>query len=367
MSDYIFNQNKEDYTKPTLFLGEQKGIFDTINKVYPEIWKLYKKLKSLDWDEEEFDFTSLNLEFKQVSANYKDIMIKTLAWQWEADSVAATSIIPILAPFITSTELWTTWCRVQENECLHANTYSEIVRSSFDDPNEVLNEVLAVKESLTRLNNVINVFSDTYKASLEYSESLVNNVSVNKEYYYNKVLTYVITLYILERVQFVASFAITFSLAEASIFVPIGKAVQKIAQDEFEIHCKLDKAILLYEKNTPLGNSIISKNKDIYKSILEEVIESEFNWTDYLFSEGRELIGVTPKLLKNWVLWCSKDIYEVLNITSSYELPDNNPLPFLDDWLTNSHQASPQEEKNTAYLLGAVVDTTGDEVLDFKL
>ena len=105
MLDTVFNYDKTDYQKPLLLLGQRPGLFDTVNRHYPEIWKLYKAQKSLDWDENEFDYSSCNADFKSCSRSTYDMMIKTLAWQWEADSVASRAIAPVLAPFITSSEL----------------------------------------------------------------------------------------------------------------------------------------------------------------------------------------------------------------------------------------------------------------------
>ena len=112
MTDTVFNYDKTDYAKPLLLLGQRPGLFDTVNRHYPEIWKLYKAQKSLDWDENEFDYSSCNAEFKSCTRATYDMMIKTLAWQWEADSVASRAIAPVLAPFITSSELWAAWQRI---------------------------------------------------------------------------------------------------------------------------------------------------------------------------------------------------------------------------------------------------------------
>src|SRR5690625_4478005 len=103
--------------------------------------------KSLDWDENEFDYSSCNADFKKANRSTYDMMIKTLAWQWEADSVASRAIAPVLAPFITSSELWAAWQRISDNEVIHAATYSEIVRNSFDDPSVIIDEILRVEEA----------------------------------------------------------------------------------------------------------------------------------------------------------------------------------------------------------------------------
>ncbi|MFO5520899.1 hypothetical protein ACLBP3_30280, partial [Klebsiella pneumoniae] len=45
-----------------------------------------------------------------------------------------------------------------------------------------------------------------------------------------------IALYFLERIQFMASFAVTFAIGRTGAFQQIAAAVKKIAQDEFEVN-----------------------------------------------------------------------------------------------------------------------------------
>ena len=95
----IFNIHKSDYKSTDLFLGQSGGLLDSINRPYPELFAMYKKMLSLRWDENEFDYVSCNSEFKTCSRGMYDAMIYNLAYQWEADTVASKSIVPILAPF----------------------------------------------------------------------------------------------------------------------------------------------------------------------------------------------------------------------------------------------------------------------------
>ena len=67
MPDTVFNYAKTDYEKPPLFLGQKAGLFDTVNHPYPDIWRLYKAQKSLDWDENEFDYSSCNADSSSCS------------------------------------------------------------------------------------------------------------------------------------------------------------------------------------------------------------------------------------------------------------------------------------------------------------
>jgi ribonucleoside-diphosphate reductase beta chain len=351
----VFNEKKTIASymeaRPPLFFGEAQGLFNTVNKPYPKIWSLYKEMKSLDWSEDEFDFSQCNIDFKTCSKSVYDMMIRTLAWQWEADSVASRSIAPVLAPFISDSSLWAAWQRVSDNEVIHAATYSEIVRMSFDDPEKVFSDVLSVKDSILRMDGVNAVFSKLYVTSHIYalSEELTDEV-------YDDLFMAVVALLLLERVQFMASFSITFAICSTNIFQSIGKAVQKIAQDELEIHSELDKEVLRVELSTERGRAAYLRLKPRIRALAEEVINSELKWIEYLFSEGRELVGVNAQTVSAWVLFNAKEVYKFLDIESEHKFPKTNPMPFMENWISISKtQAAPQEQNGVQYKVNSIV------------
>jgi len=363
IKDTIFNTKKTDYNNVSLLMGDQpNGLFDTVNKKFPEIWELYKVCKSLDWDENEFDYSSCNVEFKTCSKSTYEMMIKTLAWQWEADSVACRSIAPVMAPFITSSELWAAIQRISDQEVLHSATYSEIVRSSFDDPSEIIAEVLKVEEAMARMTSVSRVFSEAYKASHMYALGMIEN---NQDTY-NKAFMVFVALLCLERIQFASSFAVTFAICDTGMFGPIGKAVQKIAQDELEVHAEFDKRVITAELKTERGQIAMEQCADQIKDLVDEVVNGELDWTEYLFSEGRELVGLNKSLLSQWALFCSKPVYRFLKVKSEHTLPKSNPLKFMENWLDISKtQASPQEQDNGQYKVSIM--RRDDENEDFDI
>jgi len=260
----MFNKEKtlEEYRKTPLFLGAEPGLFDTIHKQYPKIWSLYKEMKSLDWSEDEFDYSQCNLDFKNCNKDVADIMIRTLAYQWEADSLASRSILGCFGPFITNSELFAAWAAVTQNEIVHSATYSEIVRMSFDNPNSVMKDILDVKESLVRMNAVADTLGSLSKLGSAYSLKQVKN----DQELYNSVYLGVCTLLMLERIQFMSSFAITFTICDTGLFQPIGQAVKKINQDELEVHVALDKEILKTENKTERGMLAKQQTKDKVKT-----------------------------------------------------------------------------------------------------
>jgi len=342
----IFNTEKTDYESPSLFFGEEAGLFDTVNKKYPEIWEIYKTIKSLDWDENEFNYSSCVNDFKTCDRSTYDMMIKTLAWQWEADSFVSR-ISPLVGCVVSSSELWAAWQRLSDQEVVHAATYSEIVRNSFDDPSDILDEILRVEESLDRLETVSRVMSRAYKTAHKYALGEIKEVTQDV---YNDIFMFVMGILCLERIQFMSSFAVTFAICDTGLFQPIGKAVQKIAQDEFETHVALDKEVLKNELNTERGKIAFDQCKEEIEDLINEIIGSEQQWVDYLFSEGRELIGLNENILKEWTKYCARDVVTFLGVDCNYKLPAKNPLKFMENWLDiGKSQGSPQEEDIAQY------------------
>jgi len=365
----IFNSKKTDYDAKSIFLGEKKGLVDTIHSRHPKIWELYKTLKSQDWDETEFDFSSCNVDFKNCDPTTYDAMIFTLAWQWEADSVVAHSIAPLVAPLINSDEVWCTWLKINENENIHALTYSEIVRCSFDNPETIIDDILKVRQSLDRLDVTMGVLEEIYNVSHKYALGLVED---NQETY-NVAFKLPIALLFLERIQFIASFAVTFAITETGVFTPIGKAVEKIAQDELEIHSEVDKLIIQHEMGLDRGKIAYEETKAEMNNMLNEIVIQECEWSDFLFSEGREILGLTPDILKRWVGYNAKHVYDFMNYTPSDKVleviggsfPDKNPLKFMEYHLDLSKiQSSPQEEQHGAYRVSVLQRDDDDFIFD---
>ncbi|MEO7068835.1 MAG: ribonucleotide-diphosphate reductase subunit beta [Rhodanobacter sp.] len=362
----IFNTEKDDYVRPEIILGQDPGLFDTINKHYPPLWKLYKTLKGQDWDENEFDYAPCNVQFKSCDKNTYDMMVKTLAWQWEADSVAARSITGVLAPVCTSSEAWAGWVEITRNEIVHAATYSEIVRNSFDNPDDILEEILSVQEAVSRLKVVSSAFNDALEVSYDYARG----VRRNDQEAYNAIYLFIVAMLCMERIQFMASFAVTFGICEGTgLFQPIGKAIQKIAQDEFEVHVQYGKEILRAMYKTERGRVAFEQCEGRIIAMINEVSASEVTWTDYAFSEGRELTGVTCQMMTDWVHFSATDVARFFGLEAKVAFPliDENPLKYMEAWLDMSKiQASNQEEDTAQYKVGVMQRDDENEVFDVE-
>jgi len=367
LPENIINLDKKNYNAPEIILGEKDGIFDTINKSYPELWKLYKSQCSMDWDANEFDYSPCNVQFKTCERHIYDMMIKNLAWQWETDGIAAKVFINVLSNVCTSTEAWAGWLEIAKIESTHSEAYSEIVRNSFDDPSEVLQEVLRVREAQERLVVISRVFEDARIASLKYGLGMI----LNDQELFNKIYLFLVAVLCMERIQFMGSFAVTFGICESTgLFMPAGKAIQKIAQDEFDIHVHFGKEVLKQIYKTPRGQIAFEQTRPQIIQLLNEVVGSEIDWVSYAFSEGRELTGVTAEMMVDWDCFGGTDIAHFFGIEDEVNFPliETNPLKFMESWISiDKVQASAQEEDLGAYKVNTMQRDDDGEIFDIDL
>jgi ribonucleoside-diphosphate reductase beta chain len=361
----IFNTEKSDYDRSTLFLGQQAGLIDTVNNHHPRLWELYRSLRSLDWDTNEFDFTPCAVEFKMKDQRIAQAMIQNLAWQWEADSVASNSIMAVMNHFVTDTALKVTWDQITANENLHGTTYSEIVRYSLGDNNEVLNSVLDIKESIDRLTTIGRVMGNSYRVGLKVSMGIIARDSDEA---YAAAFLFTVALFFLERVHFMGSFAVTGAIAQTGDYMPICKAVQRIAQDEAEIHVNVGKYVLETEMATKRGRACWKAHRDLIADMAMEVRASEMRWRNFQRDSGSIVPGVGWDEIGSYIAFNTADAMDVLELPVDFKAPLDNPLPYMNKWLdVSSTQASPQEQDNGQYRVNVVKHDDNGKRFDFQL
>lgn len=348
-----------DYTtvSKSLFLGRKIGLIENMRNEFPKVWDLYKQLKSLDWDENEIDISSCRNEFKTLPPEVTNLMIRTLAWQYEADS-SASHIAALMMPFVNNTEMMCYLSELAKNELLHSLSYKVIVQNSFDNPEEFLKELVSIKESFQRLDNVNKVFDEIYTLSHKYALG-----DVTDERQIRKALfKFWVTVYCLERIQFMSSFAVTFGLAEEGDFVPIAKLVQKICTDEFQIHVQGDKVVLTNELAVEENFSIYLECMNELQVIVKEVVDCELNWLEFLFDGKEEIANIRKAKVREFVLYSAADVYKFLKMPNPYPAVTSNPLPYMNKWIViDNNQTSPQEESVGNYLLGGFIDDSAQE------
>lgn len=366
MTDKIFNKNNTAYLTADypLFLGQPLALYDSVHTIHPEIFSAYKELKSLDWSEDEMDLTQSRMDLKHMGPELRDFFTANLTYQWEGDSIAARSIAPLIAPFVSNSELWAAECKRSENEVLHTLTYSEIVRQCYEDPKEVFEMVMKNDNVLVRGDVIAKVFADLQNAGARYTLGIHTEDRVGLMKY---IVSFYVALFALEQVEFMSSFACTFGVAQQGWMVGASRLVQKISVDEIVHARKYNVRILDALLQDPDAYSAFLSERENLRKIVDEAVQTEFDWNSYLFSEGRKVVGLTKELLDEWVRWCAQVIYDYFGFDLPFERVLKNPIPYMDDWLNiDVIQNANQESANTNYKLNSVVYTlSDDEILDF--
>lgn len=342
----VFNAHKSDYERPEIILGEAPGLIDSINRPYPEIFKLYKEMKSMDWDENEYAYSKNMTDFEILPPHKVSTMIDALAWQWETDSMANRSITTIMGLYNPCDDAWLAWGRITDNEGLHGLTYSEIVRLSMKDPRQVLQQILAVKEALGRMSVVSKVFHASKIRGLQFQLGQVPNDQET----YNHGFLFIFTLFVMERLQFMVSFASTFALGEEGDFDQICKGVQKIANDEYQIHVEVGRECLREMLATPRGKRAYIECRSTMEKIVNEVVATELSWNQFAFRHGHSLKHLNQRLGADWVKFCAHQVVTPFSLECTHGTIANNPLPYMSHWVNlDSMQNSPQTGENGQY------------------
>lgn len=360
----VFNAQNTEWQdgKYQLFMGQAPALHDGINVNQPKLFELYKQQVSQRWTENEFNHDQSRLDLLSCPKSVYKTMLLNLSFQWELDSVACRAIAPLFAPFITNSELWAVMMENSNMEVIHALSYSEIVRQCVVDTNEVFEMVMLNEHTIQRATIVVKVFDDLARVGAEYTLGLRGKTQDT----YNQVFKGIVALYILERLQFMASFAATFAIVEQGYFQSIGKMVQKIMLDEIACHAATDAEVIKIELRTERGQLAFIQCKDDIIAMINAVIKQELSWSEYLFSDGRSIVGLNPTLLNEWVYYNAQAIFAEFGLENPNTKIAKNPLPWMMNWIDiDKHQNAMQESDGNNYALNLVKNDLGDEELEF--
>lgn len=341
----IFNLER-DHTDRRILLGDKPSLVDSVNMTYPELFAHYKNQRSLDWDEQEFRYETTLREFARGDSD-SEIMTDTIAWQWEADSIVANAVPQVVHSTITNSEALLGYAKIVEIEMLHSLTYSEITRMAFKDPNTIINRVIGNESLHERLSDITIIFEEARVAAAKYSLGLISRAEAIPP-----LLLFYCALPTLERCQFMPSFAITFGYGEMGRFMAVVNAVQKICQDELEVHIPFNLAIVRTIFTDPEMLGYYDQIHPRLVRLIRDIHGTERAWIIRTL-EGRD----TPETFNEESLHAFND-YSCTYMARFFEfsdrmdfnLVDRNPINYMDQWVNLSLvQTSPQEQDNNQY------------------
>lgn len=372
----IFNSGKTDYEKTDIFLGQPRGLFDTINRQYPVQTRLYERLRGQDWTENEFQFTPCKMDFINAPEWVSNRLIRNIAYQWPTDSLASSTIAGITACVTSSTEIYTGYQRISDNESIHALTYGKIVEISFsDNARKALDRFKNDHDAMERMTSVSITFERAFIAAHRWAlfQAKPDVFPLTKDEIYETydiMFLYVVALLIMERVQFTPSFLETFAICKMNWFQAIGDAVQRIAQDELEIHVPFGAANITSMMATARGREAYKNNKLLIAAMIDEGVRTEENWIQIGARDGQELEYASTDTLTDFARFSGTDVATFMGVRDlvQFQMVNANPVPWMKERVNlKALQASPMEAPATSYMVNAVADDTKGKKLKFAM
>ncbi|HCH9411485.1 TPA: ribonucleotide-diphosphate reductase subunit beta [Salmonella enterica] len=363
-----------DHTNADLFLGDSLGIADYVRVAHPELERLALLQRSQFWTETEISLEADKKQWPNLPRDIQEITLLNLAWQTQTDSFISRAPEAAIMPLVSRPELEGMLKQWSYFEDLHSRAYSNIIRNVLTDPAEFIDSVTKNQEAFARIADSVELFDELYllgqyflavrdhRGDNTYPETEFPEVKRETQ---AKLLDAYFAIYGLEAMQFYASFACTFALAENDILQGIAKNLQLIAKDE-ALHTQMSKAIIqimFQQFDKDLVDDALAKAP----AQLLKTLKTEIEWGHFIF-KGRSLIGLNAELLEEYLYFVGRNAFMHIGVEWPSHLPviTKNPIPWIMNWLdTTSLQPAPQEiQIGAAYRVGQVTETSMDTLKD---
>ena len=362
MAKTVFNQEKVDFTKSTMFFGPDQNTqrYDVFK--FPEFDKLNQTMLGYFWRAEEVSLQKDRADFANFRPEQKHIFTSNLKYQTLLDSVQGRGPSLAFLPYVSLPELEgciVTWDFL---ETIHSRSYTHIMKNVYSDPSEVFDTILDDKEILKRATAVTknyDAFTEAADAWFHRGEGTLRNVK-------KLMFLAMMNVNILEGLRFYVSFACTFAFAESKVMEGSAKIISLIARDE-ATHLNLSTQILkhwLKGNDDPEMASVAKECEEEIYEMWRTCVEEEKAWADYLFKDGA-IIGLNEELLYHYVEYIANRRLKALGYKTIFDRPVNtNPLPWTQHWLSSSGlQVAPQETEVESYIIGGIKQDVDKESL----
>ena len=387
----IFSTEETVRSKDTrLFLGKNssnRNIQTYHAPKYPWILEFAEELRAVgNWSKNEIDLSKEKKDFDSLSPEGRHIFEKGLKFGIALDSCAGRSPLRLFSESGLSNnpewELYLT--NHQNNELLHSESYTEMVRAIFNDVDDFIESIItddfvlqraeSILKELDKVTDILNrreanltAWDAGWQNTVFHrsdDEDFINDNLVKKCIYKSAII-----LNMFEGIRFFATFVTAWSFSEQPEKLLSGSSniFKLIARDEM-IHLDVfQKVIKLLRTSEEEGFfEVVEEMEDEIYELFMTAHKEEMDWIEHLFSKGSPLIGMNETILKEYM-----DYIFAVRITNIGMDPSviglkikTNPLPWVDNYLDSSHiKSAPQEIESVNYV--AAIDSSLDE--DFTL
>jgi len=350
----VLKKNKKSHLEKAMFFDEGVDVARYDQVKYPNIEKITDKQLGFFWRPEEIDVSKDKKDFHELTKHEQHIFTCNLKRQILLDSVQGRApnlaFLPICS--LPEVENWIeTWSFF---ETIHSRSYTHIIRNVYADPSKVFDEMLDIQEIIECGNDIAKYYDDLIDC---------NNGPTNKMDHKRALWMCMLSANALEGIRFYVSFACSWAFAELKKMEGNAKIIKFICRDE-NTHLAA---------TTTMIKGLMREDKDFAKiakemepqaiELFKQVIEQEKAWAQYLFKDG-SMIGLNESILKDYVEWIGSKRMRALGLTSPYSVPQMNPLPWTEKWISGGNvQVAPQETEISSYVVGGVKQDVDEKTL----
>ena len=374
----VFNKNKVDTKKQPMFFGQPLGVQRYDEYKYPVFDRLTQSQLGYFWRPEEVSLQKDRSDYQTLTPEQKHIFTSNLKYQIMLDSVQGRGPGMAFIPYCSLPELEACMTVWEFMEMIHSRSYTYIIKNVYSDPSEVFDTILDDENVLQRATSVTESYDDFISEAHEYDSGYAWRFAreghpagtLDRHELKRKLYRAIANVNILEGIRFYVSFACSFAFGENKLMEGSAKILSLIARDESQ-HLVITQNIL---KNWAKGDDeemqkIAKEEKPVIVEMFKKTVEEEKAWANYLFKEG-SMIGLTEKLLQNYVEWIANRRMKAIGIDPIFDqVARNNPLPWTQHWLNSKgQQNAPQETEIESYIVGGIKqDVKKDTFAGFSL
>lgn len=374
----VFNSNRVDIREQPMFFGQPLGVQQYTTFKYPVFDKLTQTQLGFFWKPDEISLQKDRNDYATLRPEQKHIFTSNLKYQVMLDSVQGRGPGLAFIPYCSLPELESAMTVWEMMEMIHSRSYTHIIKNLYPNPDEVFNTILDDEKILSRASTVTSSYDQFIQAAHQYDSTdewvhAQEGVSYAKEARIEmkrKLFRAMMNVNILEGIRFYVSFACSFAFGELKVMEGSAKIISLIARDENQ-HLVLTQNIInnWAKGDDPEMKAIYHEEVDLSRKMFEDTVNEEKAWAQYLFKDG-SMIGLSEKLLSNYVEWIANRRMKAIGLKPLYDVPaNNNPLPWTEHWLKSKGlQVAPQETEVESYIIGGIKqDIKEDAFAGFKL
>ena len=374
----VFNSSVVNTKEQPMFFGQPLGVQQYTSFKYPVFDKITQTQLGFFWKPDEVSLQKDRADYQSLRPEQKHIFTSNLKYQVMLDSVQGRGPGMAFIPYCSLPELESAMTVWEMMEMIHSRSYTHIIKNLYSDPDEIFSTILSDEKILSRARSVTEAYDDfiqdahRYDSSHDWIHAQEGAGSFREDRYElkRKLFRAMMNVNILEGIRFYVSFACSFAFGELKVMEGSAKIISLIARDENQ-HLVLTQNIInkWREGDDPDMKKIYEEEKAYSTAMFQRTVDEEKAWAQYLFKDG-SMIGLSEKLLGNYVEWIANRRMKAIGLDPVYDIPArNNPLPWTEHWIKSKGvQVAPQETEVESYIIGGVKqDIKENAFAGFKL